>query len=149
MNETMDIYAKPGTKVYFLGKNGYESQLNDAFCFFKVGEELTVNRVDVGSSMSYVFFEELTNRSFNTVMFSETNPLQKTRVRRMEGWQTSDEKIWKSEERAIDHQQYLDVTNAILKMAGEVCVDYLANRAIAEQIAKRRKELYELLKDNV
>jgi len=75
--------------------------------------------------------------------------MSKKRVQRMEGWQTTDEKVWKTEERAIDHQQYLDVTNAVLKMAGEVCVDALANRAIAEYIAKRRKELYEVLKDNV
>lgn len=149
MNDTMDIYCKPGTKVYFLGQNGYESQLNDAFCFFKVGEELTVDRVDVGGSMSYVYFKEVANRSFNTVMFSEMNPFKKKRVRRMEGWQTSDEKVWKTEASAIKHQQYIDTMNAILKMAGEVCVDGNANRAIASHLAENRSKLYELLKDNV
>lgn len=145
----MDIYAKPGTKVYFLGENGYEGELNVALKTFPIGHELTVSHIDVGSSISYVYFKEFPHKSFNTVMFSESNPLKKTKVRRMEGWQTSDERVWKSEERAIQHQQYLDVMNIILKMAGEVCVDGNANRAIASHLAENRSKLYEILKDNV
>lgn len=149
MIETMNIYAKPGTKVYFLGKNGYEGELNVALKTFEIGTELTVKSIAVASSISYVTFEEYPNKSFNTVMFSEMNPFKKKHLKRVSGWKTSDEKFWDNEDIAINHQQYLEVMNYVLKQAGEVCVDSLANRAIAEHIAKRRKELYEILKDNV
>lgn len=67
---TMNIYTKPGQKVYFLGKNGYDAELEFASHeAFYIGEELTVKNIDVGSSISYVEFVEFPNRKFNTVMF--------------------------------------------------------------------------------
>ena len=74
MRHDMDIKCKPGTKVYFLGKNGYEAQLNIALKTFKIGEELTVERIRVDNFMSYVTFKEYPGKEYNTVMFSETPP---------------------------------------------------------------------------
>ena len=67
----MDIYARPGTKVKFLGKNGYDYQLKEASEMFEVGLVLTVKSIEVGDSSSSVVFEEMPGKSFNTVMFEE------------------------------------------------------------------------------
>ena len=67
----MDIYAHKGAKVYFLGKNGYDSQLKLAMEIFEVSQELTVNRIDVGGWSSSVEFQEYPGKWFNTVMFED------------------------------------------------------------------------------
>lgn len=73
-----------------------------------------------------------------------------TQIKRINGWQTTDNKVWNTEDAAIDHQKYLDVMNGILKMAGEATFgsDNVC-RAIAAHLAERRNELYLILKDNV
>jgi hypothetical protein len=151
MIETMDIYAKPGTKVYFLGQNGYESELNIALKTFEIGKELTVMFIERGSSISYVTFLEYPDRSFNTVMFSQQNPFKKKSVKRIDGYQASDGKIFKTEDEAIDHQQYLDTYHGIKKIIGETYAggDAGAINAAAYALANRRKELLDILKDNV
>jgi hypothetical protein len=69
--KTMDIYAAWGTTVYFLDKNGYDSQREDARQYFTKGQALTVANIDVGSSSSTVTFKELPGKWFNTVMFGQ------------------------------------------------------------------------------
>jgi hypothetical protein len=69
----MDIYSPEGTKVVFLGFNGYPSQVESAIeDGLVVGEEYTVEFVDVGSSCSYVSLKEFV-REYNTVMFGKIN----------------------------------------------------------------------------
>lgn len=70
-NQVMDICSKPGTKVKYLGKNGYEYQRKRADLFFQVGEILTVCYVDVARSSSEVCFDEYPGIFFNTVMFGK------------------------------------------------------------------------------
>ena len=65
----MDIYSRPGTTIYFLNKNGYDSQRKEAAEIFLEGQALTVKRMDVGDSSSRVEFKELPGKWFNTVMF--------------------------------------------------------------------------------
>lgn len=65
----MDIYSKPGTKVRYLSKRGYEYQKQAADLVFTKGQILTVKNIEVGSWSSSVEFEELPNKRFNTVMF--------------------------------------------------------------------------------
>ena len=65
----MDIYSKPGTKVRYLSKNGYDGQRQAADLIFTKGQILTVKNIDVDSWSSSVEFEELRNKWFNTVMF--------------------------------------------------------------------------------
>lgn len=67
----MDIYAKPGTKVKYLGKNGYDAERERAKEFLEVGAVLTVKEIDVHSWVSYALFEEVPGVWFNTVMFEE------------------------------------------------------------------------------
>lgn len=72
-----------------------------------------------------------------------------TQIKRINGWQTTDNKVWNTEDYAIDHQRYLNVRDGILKMASEAT--YGSNnvcRAIAAHLAERRNELYLILKDN-
>ena len=65
----MDIYSRPGTKVVYLGENGYDSQRETANKILKVGQAYIVKNIDVGDSYSYVALEEVPNQTFNTVMF--------------------------------------------------------------------------------
>lgn len=67
--QVMDIYCRPGTTVYFLNENGYDSQREEAAEIFTQGQALTVKRIDVGNWSSSVEFEELPGKWFNTVMF--------------------------------------------------------------------------------
>lgn len=59
-----------GRKVFFLGKNGYDMELDLAKKVFKVGEILTVKEIYVGRSSSEVSFQGIDGK-FNTVMFSD------------------------------------------------------------------------------
>ena len=68
---TMDIYSKPGTKVIYLGENGYEADRAKANKYLEVGKEYTVRSIDVGGFMSQVELEEVVGITFNTVMFDE------------------------------------------------------------------------------
>lgn len=67
----MDIYSRPGTKVKFLGRNGYDFQLKDACKIFETGQILTVRDINVSEFSSTVVFEEYPERSFNVVMFGK------------------------------------------------------------------------------
>jgi hypothetical protein len=70
--DLMDIYSREGTKVVFLGFNGYPSQVEGAIEDGLIaGQQYTVSYVDVGSSYSYVSLEEFPSKEYNTVMFGE------------------------------------------------------------------------------
>lgn len=66
---SMDIYAKPNTKVYFLDENGDVGECDAARQFMQKGDVFTVKEIEVGSWSSRVFFNEMPTRAFNTVMF--------------------------------------------------------------------------------
>lgn len=71
-NHRYDNGVSPeGRKVYFLNKNGYEGQLEQARKLFKEGQVLTVQEIYVGGSDSQVEFVEYPNQKFNTVMFAD------------------------------------------------------------------------------
>jgi hypothetical protein len=65
----MDIYSKPGTKIVFINKNGYDHERESANKILKVGQIYTVESIDVRSFVSYVKLEEVPGKGFNTVMF--------------------------------------------------------------------------------
>lgn len=67
----MNIYASPGRKVIFTGKNGYDAQRKKANELLEVGNIYTIKHIKVYSSISYVEFEELPGKTFNTVMFGD------------------------------------------------------------------------------
>ncbi|MGE7726954.1 hypothetical protein [Bacillus cereus] len=69
-----DRYDGPlpaGRKVYFLNKNGYDSEREHAATFFEEGQVLTVKEIYVGRSNSKVEFVEHPLKKFNTVMFAD------------------------------------------------------------------------------
>jgi hypothetical protein len=67
----MNIYSKRGKKVFFTGIGGHPYQLEKAKKIFSVGQELTVDDIDVDSCSSSVKFKEH-DEWFNTVMFENT-----------------------------------------------------------------------------
>ena len=67
----MNIYSKRGEKVFFTGIGGHPYQLEEAKKIFSVGQELTIDDIDVDSSFSSVKFKEH-DEWFNTVMFENT-----------------------------------------------------------------------------
>lgn len=67
----MNIYAQRGSKVEYLGENGYERDREDIEQLgVKVGDILTVDYTDIGSWCTYVHFSDLTG-SHNSVMFED------------------------------------------------------------------------------
>lgn len=76
ITKTMDIYAEEGTKIVFLGKNGYPSELEYAKKVLEVGKVYTVKYVDIEFSISYVTLKEVKNALFNTVMFVEESEME-------------------------------------------------------------------------
>ncbi len=143
----MDIYSKPGTKVYFLGANGYEAELVDAMKIFLIGQHLTVKRIDVGSSISYVEFEEFPNRMFNTVMFNNVDSTVSL-VTPVNGFMTTDGKIHKSEAYAVQRQKYLNVRDGIKKLLDDKIIEHMNSNYIANFLAENKQQLYDLLKKN-
>lgn len=67
----MNIYARPGYKVRFLGKNGFDNDLIKAFEHLEKGAVYTVAAIEVGNWSSVVWFEENPTVAFNTVMFED------------------------------------------------------------------------------
>lgn len=67
---SMDIYAKPGSKIRFSGKNGHDHEQEYARTVLTVGKEYIVEGVEVGgwsSTVRLVGHEQ----GFNTVMFDD------------------------------------------------------------------------------
>jgi hypothetical protein len=68
----MNIRAKEGHKVVFLGKGGYDIEpVNAIKDGLEVGKEYTVDFTDVGQSHSTVHLKEFPDRGYNTVMFDD------------------------------------------------------------------------------
>jgi len=65
----MGIYSRPGTKVVFMGINGYSSELLEALNKLEVGKVYTVEDTEVHSSSSTVWLKEVKGK-FNTVHFT-------------------------------------------------------------------------------
>ncbi len=67
---SMDILSKPGTKVSFHNPNaGYAGDIKKAAEHLELGEVYTVKMIRIEAWISYVWFEEIPDVSFNTVMF--------------------------------------------------------------------------------
>lgn len=70
--ETMDIHARKGTKVkYSYPTFGYKYQQEKALKFLKVGNIYTIDRTEVHSSFTHVYFEEIPGIPFNSVFFED------------------------------------------------------------------------------
>ena len=67
----MDIYAKRGSKVKFTGQGGFGSDRLFASTYLCVGQEYTVESVNVSNWSSAVILKEIPGKSFNTVMFED------------------------------------------------------------------------------
>lgn len=65
----MNIYSQENDKVKFLGKNGFDRELEMARGLLSTEIVYTVDCVDVGGWISYVYLKEIPDKSFNTVMF--------------------------------------------------------------------------------
>lgn len=68
-SDSMDIYSAPGTRVVYMGINGYGSERDFANICLSIGGTYTVSMIDVGGWSSSVELLELPGKWFNTVMF--------------------------------------------------------------------------------
>jgi len=64
----MDIYTPVGSRVIFMGRNGYPTQLSHALSVLQVGQEYTIASIVVGGWETSVRIEESPGW-FNSVMF--------------------------------------------------------------------------------
>ena len=78
LTDCMRLNAPRGQIVKFTGIGGSKEEVNDAKEHLSLGETYTVEHVKVGRSYSTVCFKELKARSFNTCMFEEVDPIQKS-----------------------------------------------------------------------
>lgn len=70
VEELLKSFPVKGTKVTFLGENGYDAHLKRAFdSGFQVGVAYTVKSCNIGTWSSYLRFEEI-DGEHNTVMFA-------------------------------------------------------------------------------
>lgn len=65
----VDIYAPPGTIVYYLDENGYEADREYARKFLQKGQELTIYHSKIGNWRTDLEFVECPNVWFNSAMF--------------------------------------------------------------------------------
>lgn len=71
-NESMNIYTIPGTRIVYMGRNGYECDREQANVCLSIGGTYTVKYIDIDCSSSRVELEEVPGKYFNTVMFRNT-----------------------------------------------------------------------------
>ena len=69
--DIMNIYAKEGGKVIFLGYNGYDDELAHAKKILEIGKEYTVYYTEIYGWSSTVCLKEFPSYDFNTVMFKD------------------------------------------------------------------------------
>lgn len=67
--EPMDIYSPVGTRIVFMGRNGWDSELQSAKQSLSIGGTYTVANIIVEDWSSGVELLEAPGRFFNTVMF--------------------------------------------------------------------------------
>lgn len=71
---SMDIYAKPNSKVIFANpENGYAHDQEQCQRYLKVGEVYTVEKTEVSQSSTAVELLECPGQIFNSVMFEDFN----------------------------------------------------------------------------
>lgn len=68
-SDTMDIYSDPGTRIVYMGKNGWPGQTDDANKSLSIGGTYTVKHINIGGWNSSVELLEIPGKYFNTVMF--------------------------------------------------------------------------------
>jgi len=71
LNKELDIYALPGTKVVFLGKGGWPGEAETASRLLETNKIYTVYKIDVECFHSDVWLEEVPDRYFNSVLFTQ------------------------------------------------------------------------------
>lgn len=71
------VWPDTGDRVFFLGENGYPSELARAMEVFEVGTYYTVAEIEIGNSSSIFMFEGI-NGWWNTVMFQYDHELEHT-----------------------------------------------------------------------
>lgn len=72
MRDCMNIYAQRGDKVRFaFPDDGYPNSIERDKELLTVGEVYTVDYVEVGSGISYVYLFEVPDEGFNTVKFED------------------------------------------------------------------------------
>jgi len=64
----MDIHTPVGSRVIFMGRNGYPSQLSSALPLLEVGREYLVSKIEIDNWETRVWLEDFPG-SFNSVMF--------------------------------------------------------------------------------
>jgi hypothetical protein len=62
---------RPGDKLVFLDKNGYDHDLVEARKLMKKGDVVTLRDMRVGDWSSLMYFEEFPDKGFNSVMFDK------------------------------------------------------------------------------
>ena len=71
-------------------------------------------------------------------------------ITKVDGWMSSDGKIYKTEAEAIDQEQYLTVYTTLKELfRDQFPLDNSYAHAAAYIIAMNRKAVYETLKDNI
>ena len=65
----MSIRSKPGDRVVFMGRNGYNYELEEAKRCLSIGGTYTIKRIDVHNWSSSIELLEIPGKYFNTVMF--------------------------------------------------------------------------------
>lgn len=66
-----DIYSPAGTKLVFLGENGYSAELLDALMVLEKGKTYTLKASNIGHSYTDFELEEFPGQKWNSVMFSK------------------------------------------------------------------------------
>ena len=71
-------------------------------------------------------------------------------VKRVEGWTTSDNRIFKTEDEANHHQKYLNIKKALCDMLEDrISMNDAYARVAASIIAEQKHEVYNILKKNL
>lgn len=66
-----NIHSPPGTKIVFLGENGYTAELLDALSVLKKGRVYTLKSTNIDDCYTDFELEEFPGRKWNSVMFGE------------------------------------------------------------------------------
>lgn len=78
---TMNIYAKPGTKIKVTeqtAQNGLLGDIEKVKKFLNIEKSYTVAYTEIGQSRTNVYLQELPGESFNSVNFTEVETEEKT-----------------------------------------------------------------------
>lgn len=65
------IHSPPGTRIVFLGENGYTAELLDALSMLKKGRVYTLKSTNIDNCYTDFELEEFPGRKWNSVMFGK------------------------------------------------------------------------------